>query len=313
MISVSETLKHFSILGIALLAASWAAGCGATQPQVRGPDDEALDADQRRRLMARAHESWENRLDRVDLEAAIETYRRVAGTQPAAEKTGESRDTWRPAQLWTRIARGYQFRADAHLSDAQTDAIRDNHARGIDAAKRAIKAAAPVLADALDGKGDLKKALDENSGLPSTAAPGLYWYAIHLGQWGQTQGMFTLMKYRSDIESAMTFVREHRPEYFYGACFRYFGTYWTRLPMGKKPDRSRQNFDQAIEIAPSFLASKVLKAKHYATLAGDRKLFERLLQEVLEADLDAAPAVRAENTIAQRQAKKLLERADELF
>jgi hypothetical protein len=61
------------------------------------------------------------------------------------------------------------------------------------------------------------------------------------------------------------------------------------------------------------LASKVLKARHYATPAGDRQLFEKLLKDVLEADLDAAPAVRPENTVAKRQAERLLKRADSLF
>jgi hypothetical protein len=300
------------LAGFAL--ASTSVGCGAAQPQVRGPSPDTLTAQQRQSLLNRADEAWQERLDPQKLETAIEAYRRVAGAAPRpAEKRRESSETRTRAALWTRLARAYQFRADAHLEDADSETLRDNHAKGMDAAKRAATAAAPQLEDAFDGEEDLPDLLDEASNVPSAASPGLYWYAVHLGQWGQTQGMFTLMKYRNDIQSAMNFVRDNRPEYFYGACFRYYGTYWTRLPMGKKPDKSRRNFDRAIDIAPSFLASKVLKARHYATLAGDRQLFEQLLEGVLEADLDAAPAVRPENTVAQRQAERLLKRADTLF
>jgi hypothetical protein len=305
---------HTLVLLAGCVLAIAAAGCGAAQPQVRGPSADTLSTQQRQSLLERADEAWQKRLDPQKLEAAIEAYRRVAGAAPQPEKTQPaSSETWTQAALWTRLARAYQFRADAHLEDAASETLRDNHAKGMDAAKRAATAAAAQLDNAFNGEEDLADVLDQESKVPSAASPGLYWYAVHLGQWGQTQGMFTLMKYRNDIQSAMDFVRDNRPEYFYGACFRYYGTYWTRLPMGKKPDKSRQNFDRAIEIAPSFLASKVLKARHYATLAGDRQLFEKLLKDVLEADLDAAPAVRPENTVAKRQAERLLKRADSLF
>ena len=45
----------------------------------------------------------------------------------------------------------------------------------------------------------------------------------------------------------------------------------------------------------------------------DRKEFTRLLNEVLQADPGAEPRYRLVNTFAQRRARALLQRADDLF
>ena len=45
----------------------------------------------------------------------------------------------------------------------------------------------------------------------------------------------------------------------------------------------------------------------------DRPEFERVLKQVLEADPGAEPRFRLANVFAQRRAKALLARADDLF
>jgi predicted anti-sigma-YlaC factor YlaD len=45
----------------------------------------------------------------------------------------------------------------------------------------------------------------------------------------------------------------------------------------------------------------------------DRKDFERLLRQALEVDADAVPELRVTNLLAQRRARWLLSRADELI
>ena len=58
--------------------------------------------------------------------------------------------------------------------------------------------------------------------------------------------------------------------------------------------------------------AKVMYARHYARLIFDRALHDRLLNEVLEADPDVTGYALA-NTLAQKQAKELLESADDYF
>ena len=58
--------------------------------------------------------------------------------------------------------------------------------------------------------------------------------------------------------------------------------------------------------------AKVLYAERYARLLFDRELHDRLLVEVLAADAHS-PGLTLSNTLAQEQARLLLESGDEYF
>jgi predicted anti-sigma-YlaC factor YlaD len=84
--------------------------------------------------------------------------------------------------------------------------------------------------------------------------------------------------------------------------------------LGGSEERARWHFQRAVEL------SEGRKAGPYVALAGglvvanqDREEFERLLESALAVDPDAAPSDRLANLIAQKRARHLLSRADELF
>jgi predicted anti-sigma-YlaC factor YlaD len=84
--------------------------------------------------------------------------------------------------------------------------------------------------------------------------------------------------------------------------------------MGGSPARARRHFDRAVEL------SKGLDPGPYVTLAAsvaqpaqDRAEFERLLTQALAIDPDAAPEIRLPSLIAQKRARHLLARVNELF
>lgn len=84
--------------------------------------------------------------------------------------------------------------------------------------------------------------------------------------------------------------------------------------MGGSEDGARAHFRRAIELADG------RKAGPYVTLAAgiavrnqDRAEFEELLEAALAVDPDAEPRFRLANLIAQRRARYLLARADQLF
>ncbi len=58
--------------------------------------------------------------------------------------------------------------------------------------------------------------------------------------------------------------------------------------------------------------TKVVYAKLYAKMIFDRPLHDRLLTEVVETDPDI-PGYTLINTYAQKQARQLLDEADEYF
>jgi hypothetical protein len=57
----------------------------------------------------------------------------------------------------------------------------------------------------------------------------------------------------------------------------------------------------------------VLYARTYAVETQDRSLFQALLNRVVEAPPDLLPEQRLANTVAQKRARQLLARAEELF
>ena len=83
---------------------------------------------------------------------------------------------------------------------------------------------------------------------------------------------------------------------------------------GDPMERSRRHFDRAVELSQGKLASPfVTFAENVSVQTQNRAEFESLLQRALAIDLEAAPASRLENRLAQRHAQWLLDHADDLF
>lgn len=87
-----------------------------------------------------------------------------------------------------------------------------------------------------------------------------------------------------------------------------------RSSVGGSIERARHHFERSVQL------SKGLRAWPYVTLAEsvsvsrqDRQEFEKLLKDALAVDVDKAPDQRLANTLAQRRARWLLSRVDELF
>jgi hypothetical protein len=99
------------------------------------------------------------------------------------------------------------------------------------------------------------------------------------------------------------------------AVHTYLGVLNTLIPpaLGGKPEKGRGHFEQAIAISGGRdLSAKVEFANGYARLLYERELHDRLLDEVLAADPEV-PGSTLLNVLAQRQAKVLLESADDYF
>jgi tetratricopeptide (TPR) repeat protein len=100
-----------------------------------------------------------------------------------------------------------------------------------------------------------------------------------------------------------------------GAVHTYLGILNTLIPpaLGGKTDKGREHFERAIRISGGRdLSAKVEYANGYARMLYERELHDRLLNEVLEADPEM-PGSTLLNVLAQRQARSLLESADDYF
>jgi hypothetical protein len=117
------------------------------------------------------------------------------------------------------------------------------------------------------------------------------------------------------VQTIMERVVELDECYHDGAAHLYLGVLATFLPpgLGGKPLVGRQHFERALEISHNKnLMVNVLYARYYARLVFDRRLHDRLLNEVLEAQPDV-PGYALSNALAQQKARELLDSAEDYF
>ncbi|MEA2084359.1 MAG: TRAP transporter TatT component family protein [Thermodesulfobacteriota bacterium] len=134
------------------------------------------------------------------------------------------------------------------------------------------------------------------------------WIQAHCDDWNAIAEI-------SRVEAIMIRVVELDESYQDGGAHLYLGVLSTLIPapLGGKPESGRIHFERAIEISNGRnLMAKVTYARMYARLIFDRQLHDRLLHEVLEADFNE-PGYTLINTLAQRQAQKLLDSSEDYF
>lgn len=134
------------------------------------------------------------------------------------------------------------------------------------------------------------------------------WIQTHSGQWGAVADL-------PKVEALLERVVELNEHYDHGQAHLYLGVIRTQLPpaLGGRPEEGQTHFERAIELSHGRnLMAKVEYARNYARLVFDKALHDRLLNEVLAAD-PTEPGLTLSNTLAQREARKLLATSDEYF
>jgi hypothetical protein len=100
-----------------------------------------------------------------------------------------------------------------------------------------------------------------------------------------------------------------------GAVHTYMGILLTLRPpsLGGRPEEAREHFEKAIAMSDGRdLSAKVEYAKGYAKLLYERELHDRLLGEVVSAS-PYADGLTLGNVLAQEEAERLLQEADDYF
>jgi predicted anti-sigma-YlaC factor YlaD len=84
--------------------------------------------------------------------------------------------------------------------------------------------------------------------------------------------------------------------------------------VGGSIEKARKHFERAVALAGGRRAWPYVSFAESASVGRqDRKEFETLLNDALDVDVERAPDQRVANLIAQKRARWLLARADELF
>lgn len=134
------------------------------------------------------------------------------------------------------------------------------------------------------------------------------WIQANSGDWN---AIAELSRVRLILEQLITLDEG----YDHGGAHLYLGGLESFLPaaMGGRPEKGRGHFERSIELSGGhYLMTKVVYAEMYARLVFNKELHDRLLLEVIAAD-PTAPEMILANTLAQREARKLLEESDDYF
>ena len=146
--------------------------------------------------------------------------------------------------------------------------------------------------------------------------PALYaWSVASLGYLRAHSADWSALAMLPNVEAALTRVQVLGPDYQAGSVQLYLGILDTLRPeaLGGKPEAGREHLERAIALSGGRdLGAKVELARGYARMVYDRELHDRVLNEVMQAD-PVAPGFTLLNVIAQREARALLDSADEYF
>ncbi len=273
--------------------------------KARGDAAAAGDSAAAAALSKQADEAWAGRGDRAKLEAAIDLWKKATAADPANH------------EAHVRLSRAYYFLADGHMRFDIADEDERKEKMGVTFGEGQFhgEKALLILSPEFRKLREAEESVEDSVGkLPKEAVPGVYWWATNLGKWANAQGFITLLANKDKVFAMMEFCEKHDGTYFYGAPHRYFGAFYTKIPLpsGDKA-KSKSHFAKAVEIGPNYLATRVLMAEYHAIKFQDREMFDTSLKYVADADVNVIPELAAEHAVEKKKAAKLMAEADDYF
>lgn len=273
--------------------------CGDVNPSPTGSGDVAA-------LEKAADEAWTQRADRAQAAAAITSWQEALKAAPSRH------------DIRTKLARAHYYFADSILwidfnidqKEAAGAEMAKNYKEAANQAEMALGQRYPGFRSKYCARQPFNTALEQ---LDKDAVPAMYWYAASLSRYALMTSLVEVLNQSDRIKAMMDLIGRLDPSYWYWASDRYQGGFYTKIPFpsGDFP-RSTRHFEKSLTNAPTYLATRVIYAEMNAAKAGDRALFERLLKEVIDFDLETAPEIKAENAAEQKKAKFYLDDIDNL-
>ncbi len=147
--------------------------------------------------------------------------------------------------------------------------------------------------------------------------PLLYWTAV---AWGAAISLDKTNPALSvglpQVEALIRRALQLDPKFGGGILYDFMIVYEGARPVagGGSIDRARESFARAVQLSEGRRAAPLVSFAETVDVATQDKVeFKKLLDQALAIDINAAPDQRLANVIAQRRAKWLLSRMDQLF
>ncbi len=206
-----------------------------------------------------------------------------------------------------------EFAGDYEKADSERARARTMYLRALDLTRHRIRLVNPDIDNAVkssveDFEAWLSAAFDDK-----TDAPLLLWHGYAWGSFINTAK--DDMEAVADLAYAKSLVArsiELDPDYYNAAGYTFMGVA-TASEMAGNMDDAKLYFEKALAATERrALQAQLNMARYYAVKQGDRKLFDTLLGEVMDAH-DPLPEARLANRMARERAALYIENADQLF
>ena len=291
MLRLSKGLATAS-LAVALSACGASRQAGWDREVARAEGDAVA-------VLEAAEAAWAERGDVESLRKAITLYEKAEAIEP-----GVRLDTS------IRLARAYYLMADGHHRGDSASQLK-YYDLAVVWGERAMAHSEVFRKEVEAGK----PVEDAVSVLGKEYAGAVYWAASGLGKWAKMKGFTTLLAQKNKVKKFMEYVSNVDPGYYYSGPARYWGAYYAIAPSfaGGDPARSKEEFEKSLAAQPLFLGTKVLMADTWAPKVQDKEAYRRLLQEVIDGDVEALADVVPEQKIEQEKARELIALIDDRF
>ena len=224
--------------------------------------------------LEKADALWAERGDKTKLAEALKNYEQAYLADTNSKST------------LARLVRGWYFMGDAHETEK---------ANKMEAWNTAISFGDKCLALNKDYQAIMEKSNSKVEAIEKAQkedVPCIYWSASSLGKWAKLNGILQSIKHKETLKSFITKVEALQPDFFHGAANRYWGAYYSVIPSfaGRDLNKSKENFDKSLKIAPHYLGTYLLMADNWAKNSQNVEAFDQAVQYVLASDPEALPA-----------------------
>jgi tetratricopeptide (TPR) repeat protein len=200
-----------------------------------------------------------------------------------------------------------EFEGEYEAANTQRRRTRTMYLRALDLTRHRIRLYNEDIDLAVKGTVDDLENWLEGAFVEKADAQMLLWHGYAWGSY--------INAAKDDIEYAKAFVTrsiELDPDYYNAAGYTFMGVA-IASEMASDMEESKAYFEKALAATERrALQAQVNMARHYAVKECDRELFDKLLEEVMDAH-DPLPEARLANRLARQRAELYIANADQLF
>ncbi len=257
-------------------------------------------------LLTEAQQTFDDRQDLQDIDAAIDLWERAI--HKALDATDDRHASLSLAHQG--LAEAHFLAARFHLPSSPAvkddDAVADRAALAEEHALEALELHSSPLVDDLTY--DELQNLDRYFGeLDDAALPALLLYAKARDLRAHSSTTTAQVQAAPITDAIMEHLQQRSPDIHQGAPHLYFGVRHITRPFNKNADKSSQAFAQSLQVDPDTPWTHLLMAVHLHPFEDDDDARQQRLQTIVDHDPDDSKKGPPEQTIVRQWAQELLD------